>query len=64
MGEIYLHINALFNEMDDQHYWTQFLPTGPLNCTYADTEHTQEKENITITPIFPKSNTKTFHEKI
>jgi hypothetical protein len=37
-------------------------PYGPNAC--AAIEHTQEKENITRTPIFPKSATKAFHENI
>jgi len=64
MGEIYGHTNALFKEMDDHHKWITFLPTGPFNRTYAAIEHTQEKENVTITLILPKSDTKTFHEEI
>ena len=43
---------------------TIFLSTGPFYRRYAAIEHTHKKENITITPKFHKSDTKTFHEKI
>jgi hypothetical protein len=62
MGEFYGHTNVCLKKLMiaiNVHHLS--LRT---KRTYAAIEHTQEKEHITRTPIFPKSDTKTFREKI